>query len=58
MPLGTEVSLDPSDIVLDGIPVIPSPKGGFGPCLLWPNGCMNQDMILGMEVGLGPGHIV
>jgi len=29
----------------------------FGPCLLWPNGCMDQDA-LGMEVGLGPVHIV
>ena len=27
----------------------------FGPCLLWPNGWMDQDA---MEVGLGPGHIV
>jgi len=26
----------------------------FGPCLLWPN-CW---MALGVEVGLGPGHIV
>jgi len=29
----------------------------FGPCLLWPNGWMDQ-MPLGMEVGLDPGHIV
>jgi len=40
MPLGTEVGLDPEDIVLDGDPVPPR-KGHispplFGPCLLWP----------------------
>ena len=28
MPLGTEVGLDPSDIVLDGDPASPSPKRG------------------------------
>jgi len=49
MPLGTKVSLDPSNIVLDGDPARPSTKGGkafpqiFGPCLLWPNGWMDQD---------------
>jgi len=48
MPLGTEVGLDPSDIVLDGDPAPPLPNGGaeppvFGPYLLWPNGCMHQD---------------
>jgi len=46
--LVTEVGLDPSDIVLDGDPAPPVPKGGaeppvFGPYLLWPNGCMDQD---------------
>ena len=108
MPLGMEISLSPGDVVLDGEPA--SPKKGveppnFGPCLLRPNGCMDQDatwyggrprprrhcvrwgpsspsqkgggapsqlsahvccgqtagwikMALGMEVGLGPGHIV
>ena len=30
----------------------------FGSWLLWPNGWMDQDMALGMEVGLGPVHIV
>ena len=49
MPHGREVGLGPSDIVLDGDPV-PLPKMGaeplnFGPCLLWPNGCINQDAI-------------
>jgi len=48
MPLGMEVGLDPSDIVLYGDPAPTSPKGGtappiFGPCLLWPNRCMDQD---------------
>ena len=47
MPLGREVSLGPSDIVLDGYPA-PSPQKGdrtpsFGPFLLWPNCCMHQD---------------
>ena len=47
MPLGREVGLSPSDIVLDGDPA-PFPERGrrppiFGPCLLWPNGWMDQD---------------
>jgi len=46
MPLGREVGLDPSNIVLDGDPASP-PKGVqpqiFGPCLLWPNGWMDED---------------
>ena len=48
MPLGMEVGLGPGDFVFDGDPA-PSPKRGrspstiFGPCLLWPNGCMDQD---------------
>jgi len=47
MPLGMEVGLDPGDILLDGEPA-PFPKKGteppiFGPCLLWPNGCVDQD---------------
>ena len=48
MPLGMDVGLSPGDFVLDGDPV-PSPKRGgaplqiFGPCLLWPNGWMDQD---------------
>ena len=43
-------------------PRSPSPEKGeqppmFGPCLLWPKaGCIR--IPLGMEVGLGPGHIV
>ena len=48
MPLGMEVGLSPGDFVLDGDPA-PYPKMGgallpiFGPRLLWPNGCMDQD---------------
>jgi len=52
MPLGMEVCLSPGDFVLDGDPA-PLPKKGaefgsgalpiFGPCLLWPNGWMDQD---------------
>jgi len=47
MPLGMEVGLRPGDFVLDG-DAPPSKKGGgdpiFGPCLLWPNGWMDQDV--------------
>jgi len=47
MPLGREVALSPGDFVLDGDPASPPQKGAetqiFGPCLLWPNGCMYQD---------------
>ena len=67
MPLGTEAGLGPGDIVLDGDHLAPKqkappPKWGptlpdFGPCLLWPNGLMDQDKIC-IEVGLGQGHIV
>jgi len=48
MPLGMEVGLGPGHIVLDGDPA-PFPKRGqspppnFGPCLLRPNGWMDQD---------------
>jgi len=49
MPLGTEVGLGPSDIVLDGDPAPPTQRGTaalpnfFGTCLLWPmhgSGCL------------------
>ena len=61
MPLGMDVGLSPEDFVLDGDPV-PSPKRGwspqiFGPCLLWPNGWMDQDATW-YEVGLIPGDCV
>jgi len=63
MTLGTEVGLGPDDILLDGDPA-PPPKKGVEP--LPPQfsahvycgqmgGCIK--MALGMEVGLGPGHI-
>ena len=65
-PLHRKVGLDPSDIALDGNPAPLSPKKGqspppiFGPCLLHPNGSMDQEfkMPLGMEVGLDPSDIV
>jgi len=43
MPLDREVGLVAGNIVLDGDPAPPPPKGhslppNFGPCLLWPNG--------------------
>jgi len=45
MKLGMEVGLGPGHIVLDGDQA--PPKGAqppiFGPCLLWPNGWMDQD---------------
>jgi len=50
MPLGMEVGLSPGDFEFDGDPAPhPFQKGGeapspiFGPCLLWPNGWMDQD---------------
>ena len=47
MKLGMEVGLGPGDFVLDGDPAPPPKKGAkspsFGPCLLWPNGWMDQD---------------
>ena len=46
MKLGTEVGLVPGHIVLDGDPAPSLPKVQppiFGPYLLRPNGCMDQD---------------
>ena len=48
MPLGMEVGLGPGHIVLEGTQ-LPLPKKEteppiFGPFLLWPNGCMYQDI--------------
>ena len=47
MPLGRQVGLSPSDIVLDGDPAPLSERGQsppiFDPYLLWPNGWMDQD---------------
>ena len=46
--IGTQVGLGPGHIVLDGDPAPPAPKGHsppiFGPYLLRPNGCMDQDV--------------
>jgi len=46
MALGMEVGLCPGHIVVDGDPASPPQKRGtapiFGPCLLWPNGWMDQ----------------
>ena len=60
MPLSKQVPLGPGHIVLDGDP---APQNGhscppvFGPCLLWPNGLMDQDATCYTELGLGPVHI-
>jgi len=48
MPHGMEVGLGPGNFVLDGDDPAPPPQKGakppiFGPCLLWPNGWMDQD---------------
>ena len=49
MKLGLEVGLGTGHIVLDGDAQLCLPKKGaqqpppFGPCLLWPNGSMDQD---------------
>jgi len=52
MALGMEVGIGPGHIVLDWNPA-PVPKTGgrgsspiFGPRLLWPNGCMDQDALV------------
>jgi len=47
-PLGTEVGLGLRDIVFDVDPATPRkrahpPHPIFGPCLLWPNGWMDED---------------
>jgi len=48
MPLGMDVGLGSGDFVFDGDPAPLLTKGAkppnqiFGPCLLWPNGWMDQ----------------
>ena len=49
MPLGMEVGLSPGNFVLDG-GRIPPPI--VVPRLLWPNGCMDQDVLDGDPVHL------
>jgi len=48
MKLGMQLGLGLGHIVLDGDLAPPPPKGEqppiFGPCLLWPYGCMDQDV--------------
>jgi len=47
MKLGVEVGLSCGHTLLGGDPVPPSKRGTapiFGPCLLWPNGWMDQDV--------------
>jgi len=65
MSRGTEVGLGRGHIVLDGNPTPPTERGTaalsplFGPCLLWPNGWMDQDTTwYGGRLGLGPGDSV
>jgi len=67
MPLGMEVGLHPGDFVLHGNSAPPPPpKRGaqphpsFVPCLLSPNGWMDQEfkMPLSTEVGLSQGDFV
>jgi len=65
MPLGMEVVLGPGDFVFDGDPAPPRKKGRsphpiFGPCLLWPNGWMDQDptWYRGKPRRLDPGDVV
>ena len=49
MPLGMEIGLGLRDIVFDVDPATSRKKGHthpnliFGPCLLWPNGWMDED---------------
>ena len=55
-----EVELNPGHIVLDGDPASPkgySPSPIFDPCLLWPNGWMDQDATW-YRIGVGTGDIL
>ena len=47
MPFGTEVGLKPGHIVRWGLQLPPKgaqPRFIFGPCMLWPNGWMDQNV--------------
>jgi len=59
-PLGMEAGLGPGDFVLDGDPAPPEKRHSpshrptiFGQCLLWPNGCMDQDATWYINLGTG-----
>jgi len=60
MPLSMEVGLGPRDFVFDENPAAPrkraQPHPIFGPCLLWPNGWMDEDTTW-HAVNLGPGTL-
>ena len=47
MPVGMEVGLGPGDVVLDGLhsqlPMKGAQPPAFDPCLLWPNGWLDED---------------
>jgi len=63
MPVGREIGLGPSNIVLDGDPTPTSRKKGAEPPQFSAHVYCGQTagwirMPLGMTVGLGPGHIV
>jgi len=61
MPLGREVRLDPSDIVLDGDPAPPPQKGQssqFSADVYCGQTAGWSKMLLGTEVDLGPGDVV
>jgi len=47
MKLRKEEGLGPGQILLDGDPALLPKKQPilFGPCLLWSNGCMDQDAV-------------
>ena len=63
MKLGEQEGLGPGNIVLDGDPALPPPKGHGAPPQFSAHICCGQmvqwiKMPLGMEVGLGPGDFV
>ena len=65
MPLGMEIGLGLRDIVFDVDPATPRKRDThshpiFGPCLLWPNGWMDEDAAWygSIYIDLGSGHIV
>ena len=64
MPLVMEVGLGLRDIGFDVDPAAPrrkrthKPPPNFGPCLLWPNGWMDEDAAWYGSIHLGGGYIV